>query len=127
MQGTDYGEGAIVGILFDLGVSSPQLDEPARGFSYWGDAALDMRMDNSQELTAAVVVNTYDEDRLTEIISEYGEERFARAPSPARSSRPGRCRRPRTWSTRSRPRSRPRRAGVEATRRVGRSRPSGWR
>ncbi len=79
MQGTDYGEGAIVGILFDLGVSSPQLDEPARGFSYWGDAALDMRMDNSQEVTAAVVVNTYDEDRLTEIISEYGEERFARA------------------------------------------------
>lgn len=76
---TDYGEGAIVGILFDLGVSSPQLDEPARGFSYWGEAALDMRMDSSQELTAEHVVNTYDEARLAEIISEYGEERFARS------------------------------------------------
>jgi len=76
--GTDNGEGAIVGILFDLGVSSPQLDEPSRGFSYWGEAALDMRMDSSQDLTAALVVNTYDEDRLAEIISEYGEERFAR-------------------------------------------------
>ena len=78
-DGTDDGEGAIVGILFDLGVSSPQLDEPSRGFSYWGEAALDMRMDNSQELTAEIVVNTYDEDRLAEVISEYGEERFARA------------------------------------------------
>jgi 16S rRNA (cytosine1402-N4)-methyltransferase len=76
---TDYGEGAIVGILFDLGVSSPQLDDVSRGFSYWGEAALDMRMDNSQELTAEIVVNTYDVDRLADVIAEYGEERFARA------------------------------------------------
>ena len=53
------GEGNIVGILFDLGVSSPQLDRRERGFSYWADAPLDMRMDSAQELTAAQVVNTY--------------------------------------------------------------------
>ena len=71
-------EGNIMGILFDLGVSSPQLDTEERGFSYWGDAPLDMRMDSAQELTAETVVNTYDADRLTEVLRTYGEERFAR-------------------------------------------------
>jgi 16S rRNA (cytosine1402-N4)-methyltransferase len=71
-------EGNVMGILFDLGVSSPQLDEPARGFSYWGDAPLDMRMDSAQALTAETVVNTYDAARLTEVLRSYGEERFAR-------------------------------------------------
>ncbi len=72
------GEGNIVGILFDLGVSSPQLDRRERGFSYWADAPLDMRMDSAQELTAAEVVNTYAEDDLAAIIAGNGEERFAR-------------------------------------------------
>jgi 16S rRNA (cytosine1402-N4)-methyltransferase len=71
-------EGNIVGILFDLGVSSPQLDRPERGFSYWADAPLDMRMDSAQELTAAEVVNTYSEEDLAAIIAGNGEERFAR-------------------------------------------------
>jgi 16S rRNA (cytosine1402-N4)-methyltransferase len=72
------GEGNLMGVLFDLGVSSPQLDRAARGFSYLADAPLDMRMDSRQELTAAIVVNTYDEEQLTEIIKTYGEERYAR-------------------------------------------------
>jgi 16S rRNA (cytosine1402-N4)-methyltransferase len=67
-----------MGVLFDLGVSSPQLDRAARGFSYMADAPLDMRMDTRQELTGATVVNTYDEGRLAEILATYGEERFAR-------------------------------------------------
>jgi 16S rRNA (cytosine1402-N4)-methyltransferase len=68
----------IVGVLFDLGVSSPQLDRAERGFSYWADAPLDMRMDVRQDLTAAEVVNTYTEAELATVIAEYGEERFAR-------------------------------------------------
>jgi len=72
------GEGNLMGVLFDLGVSSPQLDRAERGFSYLADAPLDMRMDSRQELTAAIVVNTYHEERLAEIIKNYGEERFAR-------------------------------------------------
>ena len=71
-------EGNIVGVLFDLGVSSPQLDRAERGFSYWSDAPLDMRMDSSQSLTAADVVNGYDEAELVRIIQRNGEERFAR-------------------------------------------------
>ena len=73
-------EGNIVGILFDLGVSSPQLDRSERGFSYWSDTPLDMRMDSAQELTAAEVVNTYAEDDLAAIIAANGEERFAARP-----------------------------------------------
>lgn len=72
------GEGNVMGVLFDLGVSSPQLDRGARGFSYLADAPLDMRMDTRQELTAATVVNTYDEARLAEVLTTYGEERYAR-------------------------------------------------
>lgn len=66
------------GILLDLGVSSYQLDERARGFSYMGEATLDMRMDKNQELTAKDVVNNYAEEKLAQIIEEYGEERFAK-------------------------------------------------
>jgi 16S rRNA (cytosine1402-N4)-methyltransferase len=68
----------VQGVLFDLGVSSPQLDEPGRGFAYSYDAPLDMRMDRSSPLTAAEVVNTYPAQRLTQVLREYGEERFAR-------------------------------------------------
>jgi len=75
--GSHTSEGKIVGILFDLGVSSPQLDRAERGFSYWADAPLDMRMDNSQPLTAADVVNGYPEVDLARLIRANGEERFA--------------------------------------------------
>ena len=66
------------GILLDLGVSSYQLDERNRGFSYMGDASLDMRMDKTQSLDAKKVVNTYSEEDLANIIFEYGEEKFSR-------------------------------------------------
>ncbi|CDE83394.1 s-adenosyl-methyltransferase MraW [Clostridium sp. CAG:273] len=66
------------GILLDLGVSSYQLDEKSRGFSYIADAELDMRMDKEQKLTAREIVNTYSEEKLANIIWEYGEERFSR-------------------------------------------------
>ena len=66
------------GILLDLGVSSYQLDERNRGFSYLGENELDMRMDKTQELTAKDVVNNYSEEKLADIIYEYGEERFSR-------------------------------------------------
>ena len=66
------------GILLDLGVSSYQLDEKNRGFSYLGENELDMRMDKSQELTAKRVVNDYPEKELANLIYEYGEERYAR-------------------------------------------------
>ena len=66
------------GMLFDLGVSSPQLDESERGFSYMNDAPLDMRMDKGESLTAYDVVNTWDEQRLLRILWDYGEERYAR-------------------------------------------------
>ena len=68
---------AVDGMLFDLGVSSPQLDEAHRGFSYMQDAPLDMRMDGSASLTAHDVVNTWPEDRLRRILYDYGEERYA--------------------------------------------------
>ena len=66
------------GILLDLGVSSYQLDERNRGFSYLGENILDMRMDKTQELTAEIVINHYSEQELASIIYEYGEERFSR-------------------------------------------------
>ena len=67
------------GMLFDLGVSSPQLDDGARGFSYMQDAPLDMRMDTSASLTAYEVVNTWSGEELRRILYEYGEERYAPA------------------------------------------------
>lgn len=66
------------GILLDLGVSSYQLDERNRGFSYLGENELDMRMDKTQELTARDVVNNYEEEKLANLIYEYGEERYSR-------------------------------------------------
>ena len=74
---TGYRTSQIDGILFDLGVSSMQLDRTARGFSYAADAPLDMRMDPDAALTAADIINTYDEKTLTRVLREFGEERFA--------------------------------------------------
>jgi 16S rRNA (cytosine1402-N4)-methyltransferase len=71
-------EDSIDGILFDLGVSSMQLDQIERGFSYAQDAPLDMRMDPESPLTAADILNTYDQAALADILHRYGEERFAR-------------------------------------------------
>ena len=68
----------IDGAIFDLGVSSHQIDTAERGFSYMKDSPLDMRMDRRQTLTAHDVINTYDEDRLIKIFREYGEERFSK-------------------------------------------------
>lgn len=75
---TDIGIDKVDGILLDLGVSSYQLDEKSRGFSYLGNNELDMRMDKTQKLTAKDVVNSYSEEKLAEIIFEYGEERFSK-------------------------------------------------
>ncbi len=69
---------SVDGVLFDLGVSSMQLDRAERGFAYAQDAPLDMRMDPASPLTAADIVNTYDEAALADILHRYGEERFAR-------------------------------------------------
>ncbi len=66
------------GILLDLGVSSYQIDEKSRGFTYMQDGPLDMRMDKTQELTAEYVVNNYKEEELARVIYEYGEEKFSR-------------------------------------------------
>jgi len=71
------GINAVDGILLDIGVSSHQLDEAERGFSYMQDAPLDMRMDREQELDAATIVNTYGESEIRDIIREYGEENWA--------------------------------------------------
>jgi 16S rRNA (cytosine1402-N4)-methyltransferase len=73
----DEGYGAIHGALFDLGVSSPQLDDPERGFAYAREAPLDMRMDPSADLTAARVLNEYTVPGLARVLREYGEEKFA--------------------------------------------------
>lgn len=72
-----YGFETIDGALFDLGVSSIQLDEANRGFSYSQDAPLDMRMDRSRGITAAEIVNTYAPGKLVQILRSYGEEKFA--------------------------------------------------
>ena len=68
---------AVDGMLFDLGVSSPQLDDGSRGFSYMADAPLDMRMDKDDALTAGEVVNTWPQGELRRILYDYGEERYA--------------------------------------------------
>jgi 16S rRNA (cytosine1402-N4)-methyltransferase len=68
----------VAGVLLDIGTSSPQLDDPARGFSFMRDGPLDMRMDTSRGGTAADFVNRADESALREVISEHGEERFAK-------------------------------------------------
>ena len=73
-----YAPDGVDGILFDIGVSSHQLDEKDRGFSYMQDAPLDMRMNQSQNFSAWDVVNTYSEEELHRIIKEYGEERWAK-------------------------------------------------
>ena len=70
-------ENKVDGILYDLGVSSPQLDEKDRGFSFHGDASLDMRMDKSNPLSAYEVVNNYSYEELTNILYKYGEEKYA--------------------------------------------------
>ncbi|MDA8441601.1 MAG: 16S rRNA (cytosine(1402)-N(4))-methyltransferase RsmH [Peptococcaceae bacterium] len=74
---TDYPQG-VNGILFDLGVSSPQLDEAERGFSYMQDAPLDMRMDPSAELTAKDILNYWPEAELAKVLWDYGEERWSK-------------------------------------------------
>jgi 16S rRNA (cytosine1402-N4)-methyltransferase len=74
----ELGIGKADGMLFDLGVSSPQLDETDRGFSYMTDAPLDMRMDRDNTLSAWLVVNRWPEDKLERILRDYGEERYAR-------------------------------------------------
>ena len=73
----EAGVTGVDGMLFDLGVSSPQLDDASRGFSYMQDAPLDMRMDVSAPLTAYEVVNTWSFEELRRILTEYGEERYA--------------------------------------------------
>ena len=70
-------ENSVDGILYDLGVSSPQLDEEERGFSFHNDARLDMRMDKDNELSAYEVVNNYSFEQLTNILYKYGEEKYA--------------------------------------------------
>ncbi|HET7522389.1 MAG TPA: 16S rRNA (cytosine(1402)-N(4))-methyltransferase RsmH [Bacillales bacterium] len=74
----EHGVTAVNGVLFDLGVSSPQLDESERGFSYHEDAPLDMRMDRNSPLTARDIVNEWDYQRLVSIFFRYGEEKFSK-------------------------------------------------
>jgi 16S rRNA (cytosine1402-N4)-methyltransferase len=74
----ELGHPCVSGVLFDLGVSSMQIDSTERGFSYSADAPLDMRMDQSSTLTAAEILNTYSAADLASVLSRYGEERFAR-------------------------------------------------
>ncbi|GCA97828.1 16S rRNA (cytosine(1402)-N(4))-methyltransferase RsmH [Mycolicibacterium sp. NCC-Tsukiji] len=92
-----YRPGELDAILFDLGVSSMQLDQAERGFAYAQDAPLDMRMDQSSGLTAADILNTYDAKALTRVLREYGEEKFA--PKIARAIVSERARRPFTTTT----------------------------
>jgi len=73
----DLGIAGVDGILLDLGVSSPQLDDGQRGFSYMADAPLDMRMNNEDRLTAKEVINTWSYEELRRILFDYGEERYA--------------------------------------------------
>ena len=75
----EAGVSGVDGALFDLGVSSPQLDDASRGFSYMREAPLDMRMDHTAALTAREVVNTWSQEELRRVLYEYGEERYAPA------------------------------------------------
>lgn len=75
----ELGVEEVDGVLFDLGVSSPQLDEDERGFSFHNEARLDMRMDRNNPLDAYIVVNTYSEKELTRIFLEYGEDKYSRS------------------------------------------------
>ena len=75
----DYIDTKVDGILFDLGVSSPQLDEAERGFSFHKDAKLDMRMDKSNPLNAYIVVNEYSYEKLVDIFFRYGEEQYSKS------------------------------------------------
>ena len=88
-------------VTLDLGMSSLQVDTRERGFSYAYDAPLDMRMDPDQELTAAEIVNTWDERRLARLLREYGEERYAGpiARAIVRRAAPASCAPPRSSST----------------------------
>ena len=81
------GIAGVDGMLFDLGVSSPQLDDGSRGFSYLQDAPLDMRMDQSAPLTAWEVVNGWSQEELRRILWQYGEERYVRGAMPAKARR----------------------------------------
>lgn len=74
----ELGTGPVAGVLMDIGVSSHQFDEGERGFSYWHDAPLDMRMDRDQPLTAATVVNEWPEAEVARVLWEYGEERWSK-------------------------------------------------
>ena len=71
---SSLGRPSVQGVLFDLGVSSPQLDDPDRGFAYSQDAPLDMRMDQTRDLTAADIVNGYPAAELARVLRDYGEE-----------------------------------------------------
>ena len=74
----EHGITKVDGILFDLGLSSPQIDNKDRGFTFMTDAPLDMRMDTSKELTAAKIVNTYSIEELANIFFIYGEEKMSK-------------------------------------------------
>ena len=113
-------------MLFDLGVSSPQLDDASRGFSYMADAPLDMRMDRGEALTASTVVNEWPQEELRRILYEYGEERYA----PQIAAAIVRCRQQRPIETTLelvdviRSAMPPRRCARSSTRRSGAFRPS---
>jgi 16S rRNA (cytosine1402-N4)-methyltransferase len=120
----DQGLAHVDGVLFDLGVSSMQLDVRDRGFSYAEDAPLDMRMDETEGITAAEVLNTYSAADLARILREYGEERFAKriADRIVRARQTTPFTRRRTWSTWSATRSPPPPGAPAATRPSARSR-----
>ena len=116
---SELGVSRAAGMLFDLGVSSPQLDDASRGFSYMADAPLDMRMDRSDSLTAWDIVNTWDAAALRKILYEYGEERYA--PKIAAAIPP---RRRRSWRPAAAAPRRPRPCARSSTRPSAASRPS---
>ena len=76
---TEEGITLVDGIIFDLGLSSPQIDEKERGFSFMQDAPLDMRMDLGKKVDAKMIVNNYSLDKLTDIFFKYGEEKYSRS------------------------------------------------